>query len=114
MRCITVNEARLGAGLENGHLDATTLADYLVRKGVPFRTGHEIVGRCVAKAVAEGKQLQQIPLEELKEVDPVFEEDVYEFLGVKNAVANFSSYGGTGAERVAEQMAFWQEKLSLS
>ena len=72
------------------------------------------MGRCVAKAVAERKQLQQIPLEELKQVDPVFEEDVYTFLGVRNSVSKFSSYGGTGAEPVAEQMAYWKEKLSMN
>eukprot|EP00898_Chlorokybus_atmophyticus_P005026 jgi/Chlat1/5524/Chrsp369S05343 len=104
---------RLARSLGAGHLDATTLADYLVRKGMAFRTSHEVVGKCVAIAVAQRKELSEIPLEELQQVHPIFEEDVYDSLGVKNSIAQFTSYGSTGYERVQEQMGIWQEKLGM-
>ncbi|XP_059460994.1 argininosuccinate lyase, chloroplastic [Corylus avellana] len=110
---ITFNRERIRKALPAGHLDATTLADYLVKKGVPFRTSHDIVGRAVALCVSKGCQLQELRLDELRIIDPVFEEDVYDFLGVENAVKKFSSYGSTGSECVANQIDYWVTKLEI-
>ncbi|XP_057974047.1 argininosuccinate lyase, chloroplastic [Malania oleifera] len=111
---ITFNRERIQKALPAGHLDATTLADYLVIKGVPFRTGHDIVGRSVALCVSKNCQLQDLSLDELKSVSSVFDEDVYEFLGVDNAVKKFCSYGSTGSECVANQLDYWIAKLDLN
>lgn len=111
---VTFNKERIAKSLPAGHLDATTLADYLVYKGIPFRTSHDIVGKAVAIAVGRRVELQDLSLEELRKINPVFEEDVYTFLGVENSIAKFRSYGSTGAEPVAEQMKFWIEKLNIS
>ncbi|KAF8411363.1 hypothetical protein HHK36_003912 [Tetracentron sinense] len=111
---ITFNRERIQKALPAGHLDATTLADYLVKKGVPFRTSHDIVGRSVALCVSKNCQLQDLNLDELKSFDPVFEEDVYEFLGVENAVKKFCSYGSTGSECVAAQLTLWIAKLDIN
>ncbi|KAL5705370.1 argininosuccinate lyase [Ranunculus cassubicifolius] len=110
---ITFNQQRIQKSLPSGFLDATTLADYLVHKGVPFRTAHDIVGRSVAVGVAANKQLLELSLDELKSINPVFEEDVYEFLGVENSVKKFKSYGSTGSECVAEQLHYWLAKLDI-
>ncbi|CAL9208163.1 unnamed protein product [Musa hybrid cultivar] len=110
---ITFNHARIRKVLPAGHLDATTLADYLVNKGLPFRTSHEIVGRCVALCVARNCQLSELPLDQLQGINSIFKEDVYDFLGVENSVNKFSSYGSTGSECVAEQLSFWISKLQI-
>ena len=111
-RNVKFNKERIYKNIGRGYLDATTLADYLVRKGVPFRFGHEIVGKCVAIALAKDCELGELPLDVLKKVDPVFAEDVYKSLGFENAIANFTSYGSTGVKQVAEQMKAWKVKLA--
>ncbi|KAJ6833810.1 argininosuccinate lyase, chloroplastic [Iris pallida] len=111
---ITFNRARIQKALPAGHLDATTLADYLVKRGIPFRTSHDIVGRSVALCVSRNCQLLDLTLEELRSINPVFEKDVYEYLGVENSVEKFCSYGSTGSECVAEQINSWVLKLGIS
>ncbi|KAG2698723.1 hypothetical protein I3843_07G162800 [Carya illinoinensis] len=111
---ITFNRERIQKALPAGHLDATTLADYLVKKGVPFRTSHDIVGRSVAFCVSKGCQLQDLHLDELRSISSVFDEDVYEYLGVENAVKKFSSYGSTGSECVSSQLGYWVTKLGIN
>ncbi|CAI6004086.1 unnamed protein product [Closterium sp. NIES-64] len=110
---VTFNRPRIEQSLPAGHLDATTLADYLVYKGMPFRTSHDVVGRAVAIAVARGVELSALSLEELRAINPIFEGDVYSFLGVHNSITKFTSFGSTGAARVDEQLKFWRDKLQL-
>ncbi|KAF3447250.1 hypothetical protein FNV43_RR12430 [Rhamnella rubrinervis] len=116
---ITFNQERIKKALPAGHLDATTLADYLVKlrkigMGVPFRTSHDIAGRSVALCVSKNCQLKDLSLDELRSIDPVFDNDVYEFLGVENAVEKFCSYGSTGSACVADQLNYWMTKLEIS
>ncbi|XP_048131214.1 argininosuccinate lyase, chloroplastic [Rhodamnia argentea] len=110
---ISFNKERIYKALPAGHLDATTLADYLVKKGIPFRTSHDIVGRSVAFCVSRNCQLQDVSLDDLRSISPVFDRDVYEYLGVENAVKNFCSYGSTGSACVASQMDYWVRKLNM-
>uniref|UniRef100_A0A6N2MGI4 argininosuccinate lyase n=1 Tax=Salix viminalis TaxID=40686 RepID=A0A6N2MGI4_SALVM len=105
---ITFNRERIQKSLPAGHLDATTLADYL---GLPFRTAHEVVGTCVHLCVSRNLRLEDLTLDDLKHISPAFNQDVYEYLGVENAVNKFSSYGSTGSACVASQLDYW--KLSL-
>ncbi|WOG98910.1 hypothetical protein DCAR_0418256 [Daucus carota subsp. sativus] len=111
---ITFNSERIRNALPAGHLDATTLADYLVKKDIPFRTSHDIVGRSVALCVSKNSQLQDLSLDELRSISPVFDQDVYEYLGVENSIKKFSSYGSTGSECVASQMDYWMTRLSIN
>lgn len=85
----------------------------MILQGIPFRTSHDIVGKAVAIAVSKRIELKDLSLEEFLRINPVFEEDVYTFLGVENSIAKFRSYGSTGAEPVAEQMKFWISKLGM-
>ncbi|XP_068666966.1 argininosuccinate lyase, chloroplastic [Aristolochia californica] len=110
---ISFNRDRIQRALPAGHLDATTLADYLVTKGLPFRTSHEIVGKSVALCLTKGCQLLELKLDELRSIHPVFEDDVYDYLGVENSVKKFCSFGSTGAACVAEQLDFWVAKLNI-
>lgn len=83
-------------------------------QGIPFRTSHDIVGRSVAFCVSRNSQLQDLSLAELRSISTSFDEDVYEFLGVENAIKKFSSYGSTGSECVSTQLDYWVTKLDLS
>ncbi|KAJ9546219.1 hypothetical protein OSB04_025926 [Centaurea solstitialis] len=111
---ITYNRDRIQKSLPAGHLDATTLADYLVHKGIPFRTSHDIVGRAVALCVYKNCELQDLSLEELRSINEVFDDGVYDYLGVQNSIKKFSSYGSTGSECVAAQLDFWISNLKLN
>lgn len=81
---------------------------------IPFRTSHDIVGRSVALCVSRKCQLQDLSLDELRSISPVFDQDVYEYLGVENSIKKFSSYGSTGSECVASQLDYWMTRLSIN
>lgn len=84
-------------------------------QGVPFRTSHEIVGKSVALCVSKNNcQLSDLQLDDLKAIHPAFEADVYEYLGVGNAVNKFISYGSTGSNQVKNQLEDWRAQLGIS
>ena len=80
---------------------------------MPFRTSHDVVGKAVAIAVSKRVELGALSLAELQAINPIFEDDVYSFLGVDNSIAKFRSYGSTGASCVGEQLAYWSDRLGL-
>ena len=97
---------RMEASAKNGFTNATDAADYLVGKGVPFRDAHGIVGRLVLYCLEKNIALDDMTLEEYKAISPVFEEDIYEAISMKNCVEKRNTIGGPGAEamkRVLEE-----------
>ena len=102
---------RINDTLEDGFLDATALMEYLIRKGVPMRTGHETVGKLVALCETRGCRLSDLPFEDLHQACDLIEQDVTSVLGTRNAVAALQSFGSGGAAPVAEQIEFWQQRL---
>ena len=84
---------------------ATDLADYLVRKGLPFREAHEIVGRAVREGIARSKELGELSLEELKRFSPLIEKDVYGALSVESSLRARAVTGGTAPDAVARAIA---------
>ncbi|MDY2792865.1 MAG: argininosuccinate lyase, partial [Eubacteriales bacterium] len=94
------------AAAQKGFINATDLADYLVKKGLPFRTAYKLVGQAVAKAIELGKVLDQLPLETLKQFSPLFDQDVYEAISLEACVRRRTSAGGPGPESVAAQIAY--------
>lgn len=102
----------IAAGLDAGFLDATALAEYLVRKAVPFRQAHGIVGGLVAHCEKAAKPLHALALAELKEYSPAIEEDVYESLGAENVVKRYVSAGAAGSEHAQRQLAYWKKHLA--
>lgn len=106
-----VNEDRMAEAVHKDFSNATDLADYLVRKGLPFRKAHAVVGKAVAKAIAEHKLLGQLTLEEYKELSPLFEPDLLECLKPENCVAARTSYGGPAPQNNAEQVKLGKEAL---
>lgn len=100
----------INARLEEGFLDATTLMEYLISKGVPMRSGHEIVGKLVRMCESRSLKLAELSLAELQQACDRIEADVSNFLGVRNVVARLSSFGSGGREAVAERVAAWRTK----
>ena len=91
---------------EEGFINATDLADYLTKKGVPFRTSYRISGEIVSYCEKNGLVLSSVPLEKYKEFSPLFEEDLYKAIDLKECVEKRQSYGGTGKESVLSQIEY--------
>ncbi len=96
---------RLRAALRGDFSNATDLADYLARKGLPFREAHETVGRAVRFCLDHGRALEDLTLDELRRFSPLFETDALQALEPASVVGARRSAGGTAPERVAEQLA---------
>ena len=96
---------------QNGFINATDLADYLVRKGLPFRSAYKIAGRAVAKCQSEGFVLETLPLERYKELSELFESDLYAEIDLKNCVDKRISEGGTSGASVFEQIKYVKKRL---
>jgi argininosuccinate lyase len=105
LRTIKVNETRMREAAEEGFLLATDLAEYLVRRGMPFREAHRVVGELVRRCLEEGKELRDLrELEELKKFSELFEENVLGLLSVDASVAARRTPGGTAPEEVKKQI----------
>ena len=91
---------------------ATDLADYLVKKGMPFRQAHHVVGAVVALAEKSGKPLNQLTLAELQSIDKTFGRDALGVFNLKTAMAKRNLTGAPGTKEVAKQLARWREQLS--
>ena len=102
----------IGARLEEGYLDATTLMEYLIKAGVPQRTGHEVVGKLVGLCERKSCRLADLSHDDLVAAHPSLGGDVREALGVANAVKAFRSYGSTAPSEVAAQLDRWRRELS--
>ena len=104
LRSTRVNESRAREAATHGYLNATELADYLVRKGVPFREAHETVGRIVMHAIKRGAELDRMALDEMKSFAPGIEADVFESLSLERTLATKAQTGGTAPESVAREL----------
>lgn len=103
---------RMGQAARGGFMTATDLADYLVRKGVPFRSSHEIVGRIVKYCEGKGTDLFSLSLEELKRFSQAFEQDALEAIEPEQSVERKISPGGTSRAEVERQIAAIKERLT--
>jgi len=112
LRNLRLNEARARESASKGYLNATELADYLARKGVPFREAHETVGRIVMHAIEQKCELNDLSLDDLKSFSPLVEQDVFECLSLERTLATKSQPGGTAPERVKEALAAARATLS--
>jgi argininosuccinate lyase len=106
-----LNVDRINSQLEDGFLDATALMEYLIKQGVPMRTGHETVGTLVGQCERKGCRLADLSLEALQSACNLIENDVYEVLGTVNANKALQSFGSGGRAAVEEQIAHWQARL---
>jgi argininosuccinate lyase len=109
-----LNRQAIAERLDRGHLDATTLMEELIRRGLPQRTAHEIVGRLVRKALDRGVRLSDLAASEFEEAHPALDKSIKDVLGVERAIARFASFGSTAPAEVERQIAAWREKLGTS
>jgi argininosuccinate lyase len=114
MSSLKVKRDNMYAAARTGFATATDLADYLVRKGIPFRDAHEVTGKAVKLAIEAGCDLADLELETLKEVSPAIECDVYEILTLEGSVASRNTWGGTAPEQVKAQIAAARQRLKES
>lgn len=106
------NEKRISAGLADGFLDATALAEYLVGKGVAFRQAHGIVARLIAKAEQQHVSLEDLPLKAFQGAHKSIGKDVYKHLGAANVVKSYAVAGAAGPKQLRRELKFWKKKLS--
>ena len=111
LRGMKVNEQVMGAAVRNDFSNATDMADYLVKKGLPFRQAHEVVGKCVAYCLGQSKWLMDLSLPEFKEFSPLFESDILEAIKVETCVDARNSYGGTSSTGVQQEFIIAEQIL---
>jgi argininosuccinate lyase len=102
---------RMRRAAEDGYLLATDVADYLVKKGLDFRTAHRVVGQLVISALKKGMPLKAFSLEELKGFHPAFAEDVRKVMNLETAMARRDSFGGTAPRRMREAIRAMEKRL---
>lgn len=100
---MTVNGDHTRQVLESDFSNATDMADYLAKKGLPFRQAHAVVGNAVHYCIEHHKVLLDLSMEKFRSMSPLFEEDIKEALSIENCVKNRESYGGTGPKSVERQ-----------
>jgi argininosuccinate lyase len=106
------NTDRISAGLEEGFMDATALAEYLVGKGMAFREAHGIVGSLIAHCEKSNKKLSELSLDEFRKYSSSVDEGVYESLGAAGIVGKYITEGAAGPRQAKEQIEYWQRQLA--
>ena len=109
---MTTRPDNMKKAAQGGFINATDLADYLVKKGMPFRSAYKISGQLVAKCIAEGCVLETLPLEAYREYSDLFAEDLYQDIDLLTCVQKRISEGGTSVQSVEAQIAYVKEQLA--
>jgi argininosuccinate lyase len=108
---LSLNEERCRAAAQQGYANATELADYLVAKGIPFRTAHDISGQAVVMAISKGKALEELSIAELQTINDKIEDDVYPVLELESVLNKRNVLGGTNKELVTKALYVELEKF---
>ena len=103
---LEVNRDKMLAAAKGGYINATDLADYLAKKGVPFRTAYKPTGRLVADCAERGAALEDLTLEEFRAYSPVFESDLYDAISLEKCVERRTSAGGASPVNIAAQLDY--------
>ncbi len=107
-----IHKEKMLESSKQGFINATDLADYLTKKGTPFRTSYKLVGEIVAYAISKAKTLEDLTLDEYKAFSPVFDKDLYDEIALTTCVEKRTSYGGTGLASVEKQIADIEKQLT--
>lgn len=108
---MTVKKDVMRKAINNDFSNATDIADYLVRKGLPFRDAHEVIGKIVLYAIQSNKFLLDLSFEEYQDFSPLFDEDIYVVLAPEHVVGVRNSFGGTAPQQVEKQIKLAEGKL---
>ena len=112
VQTMTAKPENMKKAAQGGFINATDLADYLVKKGLPFRSAYKISGQIVAKCIADGQVLETLPLEVYQTFSPLFGEDLYQDIDLTTCVEKRISQGGTSAASVKSQIAYVKERMA--
>ncbi|MEX2470353.1 MAG: argininosuccinate lyase [Pseudohongiellaceae bacterium] len=112
MAAVTCRAENMRRATLRGYATATDLADYLVQKGLPFRDAHEVVGKAVAHAIEQGKDLSELPLETLRQFSAAIDKDVFKVLELEGSVNARDHLGGTAPKQVRAAVATARESLA--
>jgi argininosuccinate lyase len=110
---LQVNKEITFKAATQGYLNATELADYLVHKGVPFRTAHDTVGKLVLYAIEQKRELNELNLEDFRQFSDSIDKDVFEALSLEQTLASKNQIGGTSPERVFESLEAAKRDLEM-
>jgi argininosuccinate lyase len=109
---MTVHKENMLRAAQKGFINATDLADYLVKKGLPFRTAYKITGNLVAACMQTNRVLEELPIEEYRQYSELFSEDLYQEISLKTCMEKRISAGGTSSTSVEEQIAYIRSLLN--
>ena len=110
---LKANTANMKLAAQKGFINATDLADYLVKKGLPFRSAYKISGQLVALCIQQGTVLENLPIDVYQQYSPLFDEDLYQAIDLMVCVEKRISQGGTSIASVENQINYVREKLSV-
>ena len=110
---MTVNKDKMREAAAGGFINATDVADYLAKKGLPFRSAYKISGMLVAYCIEKNTVLERLKLEEFREFSELFCEDIYEAINLENCTFSRTSEGGTAVQSVEKQIADIREKMTF-
>ena len=110
---ITVNADAMEAATKKGYATATDLADYLVKKGLPFRDAHEVVAHAVKTAQTQNLDLSELPLSTLQQFNPAIQADVFDYLSLVGSLNARNTLGGTAPDQVRQQIARHHARLNF-
>jgi argininosuccinate lyase len=105
------NETRLLDSTQKGYMEATALAEYLVKRGITFRDAHHIVGRIVRQAESATLTLAELELEAMQRICPQIDKAVYEVLTCEKILNKIDSTGGSGRNEIQNQLKYWDDRL---
>ena len=111
LKKIRFNKDAMETALRGGFITATDIADYLTRKGLPFRDAHEVSGKIVSYAENKGKELEDLEFKEIKKFSKLIEVDIFEYISVQGSIESRSSYGGTATDNVRKMISQAKRKL---
>jgi argininosuccinate lyase len=111
IRTMKFRRERMAKSAMNGFTNATDAADYLVGKGVAFRDAHRIVGELVLACIDKNKSIEEMSLEELKEISPVFDKDVYDAISLETCVGKRLTVGAPGKEAILTEISLSEDYL---
>ena len=113
LETMRVNKDKMRAAAAGGFINATDCADYLVKKGMPFRDAYKISGRLDAECIDKGLTLETLPLESYRELSGLFSKDIYDAISLETCVKERSSFGGPSPESVIRQIEITRERLGV-
>jgi len=113
LETMTVHPENMRKAAADGFINATDLADYLTKKGEPFRSAYKLVGQIVRECSSRGLVLETLPLERYREYSSLFEEDLFFEIGLETCMRRRTSLGGTAPESVLEQITELKKVLEI-